>query len=260
MIQRADDGFYASGATFSQSIANVSRSNDGPFDNARQWSRIGHSIGESTSTFATLGSNAVHGRAAVATVSTTEFRPIEFESLARPMATTIVGRISVGRSSCICVSSNTTSVAFIAAFAVVVVTVGNSDASNINRDAIAFNRRLTIARFAAQKFRTIQSVSDAKACAIDTSAAYIATSVIVAKPFAQLAKLMLQFFVIFNGFNWSRNKFLSQEIIFNDKNCILKYTALLCAGCWKREKEMWQINVYLCRIIASVLSRNIFVC
>lgn len=147
MIQRADDGFYASGAASSQSIAIVSRPNDGPFDAARKRSRIGHSIGKDTTTFATVGTNAVHGCTVVANVSTTQFRATEFEFVAGSMATTIVGWIFLGRL--VCISSNTTTVAHvipIAGFAF----DGNNDATNTNRHS-----RFTIARFTQQKFPAI---------------------------------------------------------------------------------------------------------
>lgn len=179
MIQRADDGFYASGAASSQSIANVSRSNDGPFDAARKRSRIGHPIGKDATTFATLDTNAVHGCTVVANVSTTQFRATEFEFVAGSMATTIGGWIFLG---CICIGTNITTVVHVIPIAGLAFD-GNSDATITNR-----NRRFTIARFTQQKFSAIQSIHDTKARAIDT---FAATSAIVASTFARLAQLTL---------------------------------------------------------------------
>lgn len=182
MIQRADDGSYASGAASSQSIAIVSRSNDGPFDVAWKWSGIGHSIGKDKTTFATLGTNAVHGCDTVANVSTTKFRTTEFESVAGSMVTTIIGRIFVGRIGCICISSNTSAIVYDIPFGVLNA-IGNSDTINTHRYG-----RIAIARFPPQKFRTIWSVHDTKTRPIDT---FTATSASIASTFTRLAQLTL---------------------------------------------------------------------
>lgn len=197
MIQRADDGSYASGAPSSQSIAIVSRSNDGPFDVAWKRSRIGHSIGKDTTTFATLGSNAVYGCATVANLSTTQFRSTEFESLARSMDTTIVGRIFVGRIDCIGISSNTSTDVYDIQFAGLAAD-GHSDATNIK-----CNSEFAIARFTTQKFRAILSIHGTQTWPIDT---FAATSAYIASTFARLAQLAQ--LVAFNGFRRPSNKTL----------------------------------------------------
>lgn len=114
------------------------RSHNEPVCTPRRWRCVSSNTGKGSPTVTNVGPITVHGTSATANVSTAESERTQSRPVARPMASAIVGRFSVG--------SRRNAESYTTAGVI---------------DAIQF--RVTVTRHTGEKFCTIQSVSDTAA-------------------------------------------------------------------------------------------------